>query len=232
MVRKKNKLLIGLLFSLAMNLILIYFIRDKIANKYKQYFCEIPYNPKSRPDYWCIQGWNNTLKKMDINCDVCFFGHSIIYGSDFRKYFPDKSIINLGYPGDNVDGMMLRVPQIGYVHPKKVFLMCGSNSLKMDDKYFYYAYSNLVDSIKNQIPSKELILLNIIPMRDHEKNVIIRRRNKFLEKFARENNIQYVNLYKLYVDNKGNLIDSLTIDGVHLKEFAYGRWADAIKEFM
>lgn len=72
MVRKKNKLLIGLLFSLAMNLILIYFIRDKIANKYKQYFCEIPYNPKSRPDYWCIQGWNNTLKKMDINCDVCF----------------------------------------------------------------------------------------------------------------------------------------------------------------
>lgn len=49
--------------------------------------------------------------------------------SDFQSYFPNKKIIELGYPGDNIKGMQMRVAQIVAVHPKKVFIMAGTNSL-------------------------------------------------------------------------------------------------------
>ena len=45
---------------------------------------------ESRPDYWCINGWTTCLKKMNLSCDVCFFGHSQIASSDFQRYFPDQ----------------------------------------------------------------------------------------------------------------------------------------------
>ena len=46
-------------------------------------------------DYYARKGWENTIRKMYTEFDVAFFGASIIRGSDFQKYFPDKKIINL-----------------------------------------------------------------------------------------------------------------------------------------
>ena len=76
-------------------------------------------DPTKRGDYWCLQGWTNTLEKLHLDVDVVFFGNSITRGSSFEKYFPDVSICNLGYSGDNTDGMLLRVNQIKAVNPER-----------------------------------------------------------------------------------------------------------------
>ena len=74
-------------------------------------------DPVKRGDYWSIRGWTNTLEKLHLDMDVVFFGNSITCGSSFEKYFPNVKICNLGYPGDNTDGMLLRTKQIKAVNP-------------------------------------------------------------------------------------------------------------------
>ena len=43
---------------------------------------EISSNPEDRGDYWCIQGWTNTLNKLGYDADVVFFGNSITRGGN------------------------------------------------------------------------------------------------------------------------------------------------------
>lgn len=190
-----------------------------------------------RPDYWSVQGWNSTIKKLDIQCDVMFFGHSQIEMSDFRKYFPGVNIVTSGYPGDNVEGMRMRVEQIGALKPSKVFLMCGINSLGMSDNDFEAKYDLLVKDIKNASPRSELYIFNILPECDGKlgkasQNIKIVKRNDFIKKYALCNNISLIDLYSLYADKDGTLFKDVTTDGVHLTPQGYDRWAKAIEPLM
>lgn len=176
---------------------------------------------KDRPDYWAIDGWNNTIEKLDYECDVLFFGHSQIAMSDFRKYFPGKKIITSGYPGDNVEGMLLRVRQIRALKPKKIFLLCGVNSLGFSDNLFKSKYNLLINSIKRASPKSKLYIFNILPIipgktlgEDAKRKIL--DRNKFLANYSKRNNLTLIDLYSLYKDKEGNLIKAYTKDGIHL----------------
>lgn len=75
--------------------------------------------PTDALDYWALNGWTNTLQKLDYDADIAFFGNSITCMSDFQKSFPDKKVINLGYPGDTMKGMVLRMAMLKAVEPEK-----------------------------------------------------------------------------------------------------------------
>jgi len=190
-----------------------------------------------RPDYWAIVGWNSTLRKLNLDCDVCFFGHSQIEMSDFQQFFPDKKIVTLGYPGDNVIGMLHRVDQIKCVRPDKIFLMCGVNSLGMPDTVFQKKYALLVDSIRCAAPGARLYVFNILPERDgitgqKHMNAKICDRNHFIESFSIENGIVCIDLFSAFVDSDTCLRREYSIDGLHINDDGYKLWADIIKEYI
>lgn len=215
------------------------------AENYSHYFQHIilekvgliPANIENRPDYCAVKGWNTTIKKLDYQCDVMFFGHSQIAGSDFREYFPNTRIVTSGYPGDNVIGMRMRVEQIEALKPSKVFLMCGVNSLRMKDNDFKAKYDLLIKDIRAASPNSKLYIFNILPECDGtlgkaSQNSKIIERNKFLMDYARRNNIPLIDLYTLYADKDGALYKDVTTDGVHLTPQGYNRWAEALKDYM
>lgn len=107
--------------------------------------CEL--SPRNRGDYWCIQGWTNTLKKLEYDADVVFIGSSQTCGGNFQDYFPNVKTCNLGYSGDNMNGVMLRGKQLKAVHPEKVFVLTGINGLqRKSEKTFETQYQRMVDS--------------------------------------------------------------------------------------
>lgn len=121
--------------------------------------------PEKEPDYWAVKGWENTIKKLDYDADIVFLGNSITYYGAFNKAFPDKKVVNLGYPGDKINGMMRRIETIKAVSPEKVFVMAGINGLKdMELKTFYEKYKLLVDSIKKAVPDADIYLQSILPV--------------------------------------------------------------------
>ena len=138
-------ILIGIILFLSS---LIYF-KTSLVQRIGATIGLIERKPQDRPDYWCIIGWTNTLEKINIDFDIVFFGNSITRGSSFHEYFSNKKICNLGYPGDNLDGMLLRVNQIKAVNPTKVFIMAGINGLQYQSlSIFDEKYERLVKLIK------------------------------------------------------------------------------------
>lgn len=194
-------------------------------------------NVEERPDYWALRGWNSMIAKMDFHPDAMFFGHSQIEMCDFRHYFPNLQIAASGYPGDNVEGMRLRVEQIASLKPSKVFLLCGANSLGMSDQDFEAQYDLLVNEIKAASTSSELYIFNILPQRDGtsgkaSRNSKIVERNRFIKEYTQQNDIPLIDLYSLYADADGTLFLDITLDGIHLTPQGYDRWAEALRPYM
>ena len=191
-------------------------------------------------DFWCIRGWTNTLEKLDLKVDAVFFGNSITSGCSFEKQFPHLSICNLGYPGDNLDGMLRRIDQIKATHPKNVFVMAGINGLSnQSEREFTAKYSLLVDSIKKAVPTARIFLQSILPVNPtmdagktyKGKTDKIEAGNDAIRKIAKEKGCVYIDLFTLYA--KDNVMPSeLTRDGVHLYPEAYERWAEEIRKYL
>lgn len=133
--------------------------------------------------------------------------------------------------------MRLRVSQLVAVHPKKVFVLAGTNSLSFSKDDFEMEYKSLLDSIQESLPYVKVYILNIIPQCDgtlgnSECNHIIRERNEFIKEYAKSKKICYIDLYSLYVDKNGDLNNKYTEDGVHILSEAYSLWADLIKSYV
>lgn len=194
--------------------------------------------PTDRPDYWCIRSWTNTLKKMNVDIDVVFFGNSITSGSSFHEYFPNTSICNLGYSGDHLDGMMLRVNQIKAVNAEKVFIMAGINGLKWQTlDVFEYKYKCLIEAIKKDNPEIKIYLQSILPVNNdisdnkYASNDKINEANNIIKNIAANNECTYIDVHRLYLKD-GKLDPSLTEDGIHLKKEAYKRWGNLLKPYI
>lgn len=235
---KKDVVIISLLILNVLCCVVLYKMESR--THYLQHYIERRNGmeqEKLPADYWCIQGWSNTLAKLDYDADVVFFGHSHIYDSDFRQYFPNKKVVNLGYPGNNLKGMLLCVDQISSMTPEKVFIMGGTNSLWYSKEEFECSYDALITTIRNVVPYAELYLINILPQCDGEKgsvmqNIKIRNRNEFINSYAISNGIKMIDVYSVYSDENGQLLDSLSHDGLHLKSRAYDRWAECLKPYI
>ena len=222
-------------------LLLLVFIGGVKTNYFKSKLVQYGFlqmNDREREDYYSIKGWTNTLRKLNIDVDVVFFGNSITCGSSFEQYFPDVKICNLGYPGDGTKRMLLRVEQIKEVNPEKVFLMAGVNGLASQSiQEFSRGYKALVDSIVAVLPDAEIYLQSILPVntsiRGDKKlnNDKIKRCNAFIQEYAKQKECIYIDLYNLYVEDD-MMPAKYTKDGLHLNPEAYNIWADEIKKYL
>lgn len=239
-ISKKSRWLIISLLSLnvflLVSIIFIGYIKTDFIKRQLVKFGISKIENTGRADYWCINGWTNTLYKLNLNVDVVFFGNSITAGSSFHKYFTDRSICNLGYPGDNLTGMMARVQQIKIVKPEKVFVMGGINGLKqMPLKVFEKQYRELVIAIKDTVPTAEIYLQSILPVSNSKSGVASNKKisdcNLIIRDIAKSLSCKYIDLYSLYIKND-EMNQDFTRDGVHIKEEHYDKWAAAICPFI
>lgn len=187
-----------------------------------------------RPDLYCIMGWNNTCQKLGLRFDVVFLGDSITWGSDFRTFFPEKTICNLGYPGDNLDGLMLRIPSVIGAMPQQLFVMGGINGLKIQPKrVFENKMCLLVEKLRESLPQTSIYLLSVLPVNDgfgkkRVSNEKIIWANSRIRDIAERNNCEYVDVWER-IQQDGILPTQYTIDGLHLNEKGYEVWAGVIK---
>lgn len=244
--KSRRGLVVTLVLSLVANVVLLavsvyvigtktkFFQRKEVRLGLKE---QKEQDPQSRGDYWCIQGWTNTLKKLGYDADVVFFGNSITSGGNFQNYFPDKKTCNLGYPGDGMVGMALRVGQVKAVNPEKVFVMTGINGSRgRDNEVFESQYQRMVDTLRKVVPNAEVYLQSILPVNYGKTKAYanieeIKSANEIIKKIAQRSNCIYVDLWTLY-QNEGEMPQELTRDGVHLFPEAYDRWMEEIRKYI
>lgn len=186
---------------------------------------------------WAVVGWNNTLEKLNYDADIVFFGDSITRGSDFREYFPEKKIVNSGYPGDTLVGMIDRVSGVAAVSPEKVFVLGGINGLTdVNIDNCISTYSDLIDELLEALPEADIYIQSVLPISSSKElsvchNSTIVKFNSTLEQLASEKGVSYVDLFSLYEVN-GEMNPELTKDGVHIYPEAYSLWAEEIAKYI
>lgn len=176
-------------------------------------------------------------EKIVIDNNYLFLGDSITEVYDLDKYYPDLPVVNSGVSGYTTKDILERLDEMVYQYnPSKVFLLIGTNDLdkKVSNEEIFDNIKKIIKNIKEKRPYAEIYLESIYPINNTDNPIIgdymingnrrnedIIEINRNLVKFAKEENITYIDLYSKLLDDSGMLKLEYTKDGLHMSDKGY-----------
>lgn len=181
------------------------------------------------------------LQPVNAN-DIVFLGNSITDGAEWTELFDDLNIINRGISGDISAGVINRIRSIVKQHPKKIFLMIGTNDLARGISADSLIKNIILTAIfiKNESPSTQLFVQSILPVSSEfgkfpghtsKKDSIIKVNDR-LKQFQAINHYTFVDLYPFFCNQQGMLDKEFTNDGLHLLGEGYFLWKHLVYPYV
>ena len=179
----------------------------------------------------------------DNYTNYLFLGDSITEYYDLDKYFPNMPVVNSGIVSNTTEDILDDMKERVYdYNPSKVFLLIGTNDLR-DEKSVAEVVDNIkkiIEEIKINKKEAEIYLESIYPVNEKinkrgvegRKNEDIKEINKQLKKYAKKENITFINIYDKLVDDKGLLNEDYTTDGLHLNDNGYEVITKELKKYL
>lgn len=175
--------------------------------------------------------------------DVVFLGNSITDGGEWAELFGCKHIKNRGISADRADWMFDRLDPIVSGHPRKLFLMIGTNDLSAGrtPEDIVADITKIVDRFASESPRTKFYVQSILPVNPNidgysnrvvNKNELIVRTNELLRAMCSDKGIVYIDLHSVLSDAQGLLNSDYTNDGLHLMGSGYLLWRDTVKEYV
>lgn len=165
--------------------------------------------------------------------NILFLGDSLIEFFDWQERFPGHGIANLGVAGESVEGLSSRLDWIVRNHPSAdlMFIMTGINNVAMEDLDIFDAYREILKKLKAAYPGAGIYINSLLPaLVEFIPDEAIQRVNSSLRNLAGETGSKYLNVYALFVDEKGQpRKDYLLDDGIHLSDRGYAVWSRALE---
>ncbi|MGE5172673.1 MAG: GDSL-type esterase/lipase family protein [Betaproteobacteria bacterium] len=167
---------------------------------------------------------------------LVFIGDSLTQWFDWQLRFPDYTVTNLGISGEPVEGLLERRDRIRaqIVNPDYIFLMTGINNIANEQYDIALPYREIVRNLTTWYKKSKVVVQSILPVTlEWISNNVIKDTNRHLEQIAREYGAEYLDVYSLFVDLRGNPRRGyLSDDGVHLSSKGYEVWADEVEWFL
>jgi lysophospholipase L1-like esterase len=196
-----------------------------------------------------LKDWPNLGRYRDANSKVAppakgedrvvFIGDSITDSWKLNEYFPGKPYINRGISGQTTPQMLIRFrPDVIALRPKVVVIFVGTNDIAGNTGPMS------VETIQDNLHSMaelarangiRVVMASILPVSDYNKNnqgvPIVRTTarppekilaiNRWVRKYADDNNLVYLDYFSAMVDSKGFLKEELARDGLHPNQKGY-----------
>lgn len=177
--------------------------------------------------------------------DIVFLGNSITDGCEWAELFNNRHIKNRGISGDRSSWLLERIDSLVKGHPKRLFLMIGTNDLAAGAAPAEVAANvrKLIERFKAESPWTKIFVQSILPVngqdfahlkhKNHwDRGAEIVETNRLLEALALEMEVTYLDVYSVLADDRGLLDRRYTNDGLHLMGEGYLVWRDAIKQYV
>lgn len=171
---------------------------------------------------------------------VVWMGDSLTEQAWWSFLTKEKPLVNRGIGGDNTRGMLARLPEILEVAPRKMFLMAGVNDLSGNRPVEEVAQNirKMLEMVRERVPSCEVYLQSVITPNNEvlayayikNKQHLMVELNEKLKAMCDEGLATWVDLRPLLHNEKGELKEELTKDGIHLHPEAYVMWVDHLKK--
>jgi lysophospholipase L1-like esterase len=164
---------------------------------------------------------------------ILFIGDSLIEFFDWKAQIPGHNIANLGRAGETVEELLARLGAIVSEYPLAdlIFIMTGINNVAMEDFQFLGSYRKILEELSKSYPKAGVFILSLLPtLLPWASNSSILELNRLLAELAGEKGMDYLDLYRKFVDDKGVPVKNYLLpDGVHLSDRGYAVWAEALE---
>ena len=175
-----------------------------------------------------------------LSSDIVFLGNSITDGCEWAELFGNRHVKNRGISADRSGWLLDRLDPIIEGHPKKLFLLIGTNDLAagVTPDEIVANVAKLIDRFQNESRWTKIYVQSILPVngKDFSKyknhyahSHLIVPTNKKLEALCDEKEVTYLDVWGALADHDGKLDKRYTNDGLHLMGEGYLVWRDAIK---
>lgn len=183
--------------------------------------------------------------------EVVMLGNSLTQGVNWNELLGRNGVVNRGITSDITEGFLNRMEYVYKLRPKICFIMGGINDIYnwVPTQTIYENYLKIIAGlqargIKPVIQSvlysgkdwgKEWLTINRPELKVTEvnegRNKEVDVLNKMLETFAKQNNIDYIDLNSL--TKRGRFIkDDLVYDGIHLNAKGYKIWGAEVDKVL
>ena len=166
--------------------------------------------------------------------NILLLGDSLIEYFDWQKRFPGHMCINLGMAGESIGGLLARLRSTidKYPEANMIFIMTGINNVAMGDIEFSDLYRTILESLSSAYTDARVVINSLLPTAvDFISNGSIMDVNSSLKVLTEETGAEFLDIYSLFIDRKGDPIrEYLLDDGVHLSAAGYAVWAVALEK--
>ena len=181
----------------------------------------------------------NHLNQLAMSEDaIVMLGNSLTQACEWSELLENDKVVNRGVAGEMTGGLLLRLDEITRYKPSQIFMMIGINDLSVHDKSkILDNYKSIVTKILLKSPSTKLYLQSLLPVNNQvrnggKSNADIIFLNEKIQELASENDLIYVNLHPLFLDEEGRLKANLTQDGIHLDAAGYLIWKKELQKYI
>lgn len=171
---------------------------------------------------------------------IIFLGNSITEGGEWHGLTNGTDRINRGIGGDVTFGVLHRLEEITQRAPEKLFILIGINDIGKDfpPSIIIDNYRRIVQRVREDSPSTQIYIQSILPVnpmvqnfpQHYDKGRYVVTVNRLLKDLASSNQVHFIDLYPLFLDDEQNLKTTLTYDGLHLNEAGYNVWTTFLKQ--
>ena len=180
--------------------------------------------------------------------NIVFVGDSLTEGFDLKKFFPEYQTLNRGIVSDTIGtlekdrGVINRLDNSVFdCNPECVFILIGVNDIgdlvrngspSLD--IMEEGYDKILAEIKKNMPELPVYIQSCLPATGKyaKLNPYILDLNERIIKLSKKYDYPYIDIFPLFCDDKGELKEEITRDGIHLKDGGYEIWAGKIKPVM
>jgi lysophospholipase L1-like esterase len=168
--------------------------------------------------------------------DIVMLGNSITHGVNWNELLGRKSISEQGIPSDITAGVLNRMEYVQKVKPKICFIMIGVNDIFswIPVDTVFSNYKKIVEKLeeKNIIPVIQSVLYaGKIQQVAIDRNKEIVKLNNLLSEYAKEKNIEYLNLNRR-MSRASFLKKNITFDGIHLNGEGFKLWGREVDKVL
>ncbi len=178
--------------------------------------------------------------------DIIFIGDSIVeYYPLYELLQTDKRLVNRGIRGYKTDLLLENLDAHLFGQAlDKVFILIGTNDIgkEMPQTETLSNLEAVIQEISRDYPLAQLQLLSVLPVNEdpaYKSTVYVRSNEKIqaLNQAYRQlanayMNVQFIDLYDAFLDEKGQLRPDYTTDGLHLTIPGYAALSKALQEYL
>lgn len=177
-------------------------------------------------------------KSIETNDEVYMIGNSIIASADWKTLLGIDNVTNMGSPGITTLDAVMNVEKLLPEKPALAYIMLGVNDIKVNAPWevAHENFYNLIYTFKLLSPKTKIIILSVLPTNstDFDKyqidNSEIKKLNESLDKLCSKYHYKFIDCYKDFLNNNGDLKEDFTYDGLHLNQSGYIKLASWIKQ--